>query len=375
MFLRDGRSLLQCQQANNLSLKNDHINEEKHENVATRTRISSFFIPKTRCIAKLGVAKGNIETLENEPNDLEQLHGYEEDDCCEICGDGGKLMLCDSCPSAFHPSCLNLDSVPDGDWYCSTCRCRKCGLRNEVNKLDTLMISCSQCRTKYHRHCVMDCDLENEMTAPWCCSSTCRNVFHGLQTLVGREILLRSGLRWVLLGSLLKRRVGNQARMNDVERQLTGAYRLLEKCFNPMVDPKSGVDLLSQMIFSRESRFKRLDCRGFYTIVLMKGEQLVSAATVRIHRNLVAEMPLIGTNVRFRNQGMCKALMKALQGLLQKLGVHKLIIPSIQHLVDSWKGSFGFKLIDPDDWLERNSTLNMLPFPGTALLYKSLSQN
>jgi hypothetical protein len=42
---------------------------------------------------------------------------------CEACGDhrrSKRLLLCDSCPRAFHTFCLTpvVDAVPEGDWFC-----------------------------------------------------------------------------------------------------------------------------------------------------------------------------------------------------------------------------------------------------------------
>ncbi|XP_021937675.1 chromodomain-helicase-DNA-binding protein Mi-2 homolog isoform X5 [Zootermopsis nevadensis] len=42
---------------------------------------------------------------------------------CRVCKDGGELLCCDSCPSAYHTFCLNppLTDIPDGDWKCPRC--------------------------------------------------------------------------------------------------------------------------------------------------------------------------------------------------------------------------------------------------------------
>ncbi|XP_053574011.1 histone-lysine N-methyltransferase NSD3 isoform X2 [Bombina bombina] len=37
---------------------------------------------------------------------------------------GGKLLCCESCPAAFHPSCLNIE-MPQGSWRCNDCRIGK----------------------------------------------------------------------------------------------------------------------------------------------------------------------------------------------------------------------------------------------------------
>ncbi|XP_012162296.1 chromodomain-helicase-DNA-binding protein Mi-2 homolog isoform X1 [Ceratitis capitata] len=49
----------------------------------------------------------------------------EHQEFCRVCKDGGELLCCDSCPSAYHTFCLNppLDTIPDGDWKCPRCSC------------------------------------------------------------------------------------------------------------------------------------------------------------------------------------------------------------------------------------------------------------
>lgn len=46
-------------------------------------------------------------------------------DICDTCGDGGDLLCCDNCPSAFHFFCINPpvddSELPEGDWYCTSC--------------------------------------------------------------------------------------------------------------------------------------------------------------------------------------------------------------------------------------------------------------
>ena len=47
-------------------------------------------------------------------------------DYCEICNDGGSLILCELCRKAFHIECLDppLEKVPDDLWYCDNCKIR-----------------------------------------------------------------------------------------------------------------------------------------------------------------------------------------------------------------------------------------------------------
>jgi hypothetical protein len=47
-----------------------------------------------------------------------------KNDYCSICDDGGGLIVCDGCQSAFHLKCIKLQAkdIPDGDWFCPWCR-------------------------------------------------------------------------------------------------------------------------------------------------------------------------------------------------------------------------------------------------------------
>lgn len=51
--------------------------------------------------------------------------GYETDhqDYCEVCQQGGEIILCDTCPRAYHLVCLDpeLEKAPEGKWSCPHC--------------------------------------------------------------------------------------------------------------------------------------------------------------------------------------------------------------------------------------------------------------
>ena len=54
-----------------------------------------------------------------------EADGYDTDhqDYCDVCKQGGEIILCDGCPRAFHLVCLEppLDKPPEGWWPCPVC--------------------------------------------------------------------------------------------------------------------------------------------------------------------------------------------------------------------------------------------------------------
>lgn len=67
------------------------------------------------------------------PSPEEDGDGYETDhqDYCEVCQQGGEIILCDTCPRAYHLVCLDpeLEKAPEGKWSCPHC------VSGEVNLL------------------------------------------------------------------------------------------------------------------------------------------------------------------------------------------------------------------------------------------------
>jgi len=41
---------------------------------------------------------------------------------CFECHDEGDVICCDSCSRVYHPKCLGLLTLPEGDWTCPECK-------------------------------------------------------------------------------------------------------------------------------------------------------------------------------------------------------------------------------------------------------------
>ncbi|XP_052227577.1 chromodomain-helicase-DNA-binding protein Mi-2 homolog isoform X2 [Dreissena polymorpha] len=94
--------------------------------------------------------------------------GYETDhqDYCEVCQQGGEIILCDTCPRAYHLVCLEpeLEEAPEGKWSCP--HCENEGPQQEVVEEDDHnefcrvckdggeLMCCDQCPSSYHPHCL-----------------------------------------------------------------------------------------------------------------------------------------------------------------------------------------------------------------------------
>jgi hypothetical protein len=77
---------------------------------------------------------------------LDEEEMYPADPFCNVCRDGGNLMLCDVCDKSYHAACVQLESVPAGTWTCPYHQCATCfeGVDRNLPSL-----SCSMCPTSY----------------------------------------------------------------------------------------------------------------------------------------------------------------------------------------------------------------------------------
>jgi len=108
----------------------------------------------------------------------------EHQEFCEVCQQGGEIILCDTCPRAYHLCCLDpeLEEAPEGKWSCPTCEktgptvveededdehmemCRTCKEGGEL-------LCCDSCPSSYHLRCIdppLDEIPEHEWTCPRC---------------------------------------------------------------------------------------------------------------------------------------------------------------------------------------------------------------
>ncbi|XP_019161588.1 PREDICTED: increased DNA methylation 1-like [Ipomoea nil] len=145
----------------------------------------------------------------------------------------------------------------------------------------------------------------------------------------------------------------------------------MHQCFASLEETGSNRDLVEDIIFSQWSELNRLNFQGFYTAILERSGEVVTVATLRVHGEKVAEIPLIATLFKHRKLGMCRALMNQLEKKLAELGVQRLVLPALPDAMNTWTGSFGFSVMNK---AERQGFLDntFLNFNGTIMCQKLL---
>uniref|UniRef100_A0ACD5XJG6 Uncharacterized protein n=1 Tax=Avena sativa TaxID=4498 RepID=A0ACD5XJG6_AVESA len=307
----------------------------------------------------------------------------ESDSICSICNEGGDILLCDSCPSSFHHACVGLEATPKGSWYCPPCRCSICDSGDYDPDTDQFtektIMYCDQCESEYHVGCIRN-EGDQLTCCPegcWFCSRGCSEIFQHLQELIGKPIPTPvEGLSCTIL-KFDRENTSDDVNFDNEKMaaqyvKLCIALDVLHECFVTIIEPRTQRDISEDIVFNRESELRRLNFRGFYTILLQKDGELISVGTFRICGKKFAELPLIGTRVQYRRQGMCRLIMNELEKLLSGWGVERIILPAVPQLLETWTGSFGFTAMSNSDRIELAES-SVLSFQGTTMCQKILN--
>ncbi|KAK4355979.1 hypothetical protein RND71_024950 [Anisodus tanguticus] len=306
IFLEDGRSLLECQ-----------MQMKRKQCVKTTT--------KEPCAVKKGSRFSTNDYI------------------CSVCHYGGELILCDECPSSFHPNCLEMKLNRTGSrdeeiiYFATNCLNRrfqmvtgfahhavvKCVVRADLIQTETTLqitpfsfvvsVTISILFDADHARCLRSKGpgkLDNYPEGNWFCNKRCELIFLGMNHLLGKPIIVGDdNLTWTLLKYIEPDDSGSgivdyESSVENYSR-LSVALNVMHECFEPVKEPHTRRDIVEDK--------------------------------------------------------------------LMELGVERLVLPAVPAVLNTWTASFGFSVVKQS---ERVNFLDytFLDFQGTIMCQKILQK-
>ncbi|KAJ3689119.1 hypothetical protein LUZ61_018283 [Rhynchospora tenuis] len=347
------------------------------------------------------------------------LNPRRSDDLCRTCGDGGTLVVCDICPRAFHPECVGLKDIPEGQFFCRLCKPSKRvdGNNGQVEQIvmqctriaiapetsvggcvlcevpgfcatgfnDETMLLCDQCDKEYHIGCLRKhniADFEKLPEEDWFCTGDCKRIHEAIRSVVlagamqpepsdldlvrrkrsekGLDTEAEPDLKWRLLSS--------NWTGEDCKFLFGKAVDILHDLFSPIQDATMKQDLIPQMIMG--GKWKTWDYHGMCCAILTEGSSVVSVALLRVMGENVAELPLVATSPDAQGLGYFPCLFNCIERMLMNLEVKHFVIPSAEETEAFWTSKFGFSKITTQQLTEVLNGTRMTALQGTSVLHK-----
>ncbi|KZV26186.1 hypothetical protein F511_06353 [Dorcoceras hygrometricum] len=215
------------------------------------------------------------------------------DDLCIICADGGKLVLCDGCPRAFHKECASLSCIPRGRWYCTYCQNmfqRERFVEYNANAVAAGRVLGIDAIEQIKSRCIRTVRSPDEAELIACV--ICRGYDFSKSGFGPRTVILCD-----------------------------------QECFDPIVDSETGRDFIPSMVY---------------------GSTVVSVGILRIFGQDMAELPLAATRVGSQDRGYFQILFTCIEKLLAFLGVKLFVLPAADEAKSIWTNKFGFTTISEE---------------------------
>ncbi|KAJ8899917.1 hypothetical protein K2173_019621 [Erythroxylum novogranatense] len=331
-------------------------------------------------------------------------------DMCTKCGDGGNLICCETCPQAFHPSCLDLQSVAKASWCCPNCNKFGHGAKSIIIQStgvvkslesgiggcaicrghdfqaqtfgDRTVIYCDQCEKEFHIGCLRDsgrCDLKEVPKDDWFCCDYLQMIPSELLDIINRKHAERGLLLDEAAGDVQWRILMGKSRIR--RDLLSAATAVFQECFGPIV-AKSGHDLIPVMVYGRNISGQEFG--NMYCVLLTVKGAVVSAGLLRVFGREVAELPLIATckehqclflifpKMRCRCFGYFQALFSSIERLLCFLNVENLVLPAAKEAESIWTNKFGFRKMSEAQLLRYTRDFQLTIFKDTSMLEKEV---
>ncbi|GAB4833544.1 hypothetical protein Ancab_031787 [Ancistrocladus abbreviatus] len=250
------------------------------------------------------------------------------------------ILFCDQCEKEYHVGCLkehkmaDLKELPKGNWFCST----ECGRIHSI--LQNLLVRGAE-------------RLPGSLV----------NVIRKKHLASGSENVSNFDVSWMLIS-------GRNAAV-EAKRLLSQAIAIFHDGFSPIIDGRTGRDLIPAMVYGRN--LHGIEYKGMYCALLAVDSVVVSAAVFRVFGPDIVELPLVATINGSHGKGYFKTLFTCIERLFAFLKVRTIVLPAAEDALAIWTDKFGFRKMTPDEVCScRKNFWPMMTFQGTVMLHKKV---